>query len=95
MNNLVEKVINYNNTFSMRFFMGKNMTYHRKKIVTIFFAALAVFLILAGNPCFPGIIIEIHDFPEFLRVGQPVIQVDPASGRYGAFFLVSRKQLLP
>ncbi len=49
MNNLVEKVINYNNTFSMRFFMGKNMTYHRKKIVTIFFAALAVFLILAGR----------------------------------------------
>ncbi|MCI9326640.1 MAG: peptidoglycan glycosyltransferase [Lachnospiraceae bacterium] len=29
--------------------MGKNMTYHRKKIVTIFFAALAVFLILAGR----------------------------------------------
>jgi len=49
MNNLVEKVINYNNTFSMRFFMGKNMTYHRKKIVTIFFACLAVFLILAGR----------------------------------------------
>ena len=29
--------------------MGKNMTYHRKKIVTIFFACLAVFLILAGR----------------------------------------------
>ncbi len=29
--------------------MCKNMTYHRKKIVTIFFAALAVFLILAGR----------------------------------------------
>ena len=49
MNNLVKRVINYNNTCSMRFFMGKNMTYHRKKIVTIFFAALAVFLILAGR----------------------------------------------
>lgn len=29
--------------------MSKNMTYHRKKIVTIFFACLAVFVILAGR----------------------------------------------
>ncbi len=48
-NNLIEKVIDCNNTFSVGFFMIKNKTGNRKKIVTIFFVCVAVFMILAGR----------------------------------------------
>ena len=45
----MERVINYNNTFSMGFFMIKNKTSNRKKVVVIFFACLVLFLILIGR----------------------------------------------
>ena len=45
----MEQVINYNNTCSMRFFMIKNKTGNRKKIVTVFFVCSGILLLLAGR----------------------------------------------